>query len=442
MLVKLFSPPMHPSMERDVMKLVPAFGVYVLAGTIREHGHEVEVYDHQILLGAYEEEWDAECIKEIIEDADVVGISSNTFSWGIAKELIEVMKSVKNPPYIVCGGIHATFYDRYVLETTKADAVILGEGEPVFIELLDAIQNEKSKRGIANLSFKEDGNIYYNGFEEYKEFLDYGIPAYDMVPEEMYFNVPVETSRGCKFHCEFCSILDAYNWRGLDAQTAINRIEYASKLTGTVSLFDSVYLVDNCFTADINRATEILKNITYNDKNYSLHFEARCTDILKRNEKFLDAINPVRISTIQIGVECGYDEGLKQIRKALTTDMIVECLENLQKKDLAKKTLLSFIIGFPWEKREECIKTIEFAKYLEERFGAVIGLNWWLPLKSSMTDNIEKYAIKIHPKIYDDPLWTNNFEFLRQAYKSLKVEDFDYLGTKYNKYVTNLVDMI
>lgn len=109
MLVKLFSPPMHPSMERDVMKLVPAFGVYVLAGMIREHGHDVEVYDHQILLGAYEEDWDEECIKEIIEDADVVGISSNTFSWGIAKELIEVMKSVEHPPYIVCGGCSTDF---------------------------------------------------------------------------------------------------------------------------------------------------------------------------------------------------------------------------------------------------------------------------------------------------------------------------------------------
>ena len=72
MLVKLFSPPMHPSMERDVMKLAPAFGVYVLAGVLREHGYDVEVYDHQILLGAYEEEWDTECIQEIIEDEDLI----------------------------------------------------------------------------------------------------------------------------------------------------------------------------------------------------------------------------------------------------------------------------------------------------------------------------------------------------------------------------------
>ncbi len=442
MLVKLFSPPMHPSMERDVMKLVPAFGVYVLAGTIREHGYDVEVYDHQILLGAYEEEWDTECIKDIISDADIVGISANTFSWAIAKELIEVMKSAEHPPYIICGGIHATFYDQYVLETTKADAVILGEGEQVFVELLDAIKYGKDKRAIANLTFRENGIIYHNGFVEYKEFLDYGTPAYDLVPEEMYFNVPVETSRGCKFHCEFCSILDAYNWRGLSAEKSIQRIEEASKLTKTVSLYDSVYLVDNCFTADIKRATEILRNVTYNDKKYSLHFEARCTDILKENEVFLDAINPSRISTIQIGVECGYNDGLRQIRKALTTDMIEECLQNLQKKDLAKKTLLSFIIGFPWETREHCVQTIEFAKNLEERYGAVIGLNWWLPLKSSMTDNVEKYGINIHPSIYDDPLWTNNVAFLRSAYKSLGLKDFEYIGTKYNDYVTNIVDMV
>lgn len=433
---------MHPSMERDVMKLVPSFGVYVLAGVLRDCGHEVEIYDHQILLGAYEEQWDEELIKDIVMDADVVGISSNTFSWGIARELIEIVKSVENAPYVVCGGIHPTFYDKYVLETTKADAVILGEGEQVFVELLDAIEHKKDKRSIGNFTFKENGTIIQNKFMEYPEFLDYGVPAYDMIPEDLYFNVPVETSRGCMFHCEFCSILDGHNWRGLDAKTSIKRIEDAAKLVGKASMFNSVYLVDNCFTADVDRAREILQAVTFNDKSYSLHFEARCTDLLKKNEQFLESMNPSRISTIQIGVESGYNEGLVQIKKGLTTDMIVECLENLQKKDLAKKTLLSFIIGFPWETKKECIQTIEFAKNLEERFGAVIGLNWWLPLKSSMTDNINKYGVVINPSVYDDPLWENNFDFLRSAYKSLSFQDIEYIGTKYNKYVTNLVDML
>lgn len=216
---------MHPSLERDVMKLVPAFGIYVLAGVLRDYGHEVEVYDYQILLGAYEEAWDEALIKDIVADADIVGLSSNSFSWGVCRELIEVIKSEEHSPYVVCGGIHPTFFDIYVLETTKADAVILGEGEKV-------------------------------------------------------------------------------------------------------SMFDSVYLVDNCFTADV------------------------------------------------------------------------------------------------------------------ERFGAVIGLNWWLPLKSSMTDNVQKYGVNIAPSVYDNPLWENDFEFLKTTYKSLSISDIDYIGNKYNKYITNLVDML
>lgn len=442
MIIKLFSPPMHPSLERDVMKLVPAFGIYVLAGVLRDYGYEVEVYDHQILLGAYEEAWDEALIKDIVADADIVGLSSNSFSWGVCRELIEVIKSEEHSPYVVCGGIHPTFFDIYVLETTKADAVILGEGEKVFIELVEAIEKKTDKRAIHNFTFKENGNIIKNPFKEYSKFFDYGLPAYDMIPEDMYFNVPVETSRGCMFHCEFCSILDSHNWRGLDAETSIKRIEDASKLTGKVSMFDSVYLVDNCFTADVERATKILQAVTYNDANYSLHFEARCTDLLKKNQEFLESMNPSRISTIQIGVESGYNEGLVTIKKGLTTNMIIECLENLQKKDLAKKTLLSFIIGFPWERREHCVQTIEFAKYLEERFGAVIGLNWWLPLKSSMTDNVQKYGVNIAPSVYDNPLWENDFEFLKTTYKSLSISDIDYIGNKYNKYITNLVDML
>jgi radical SAM superfamily enzyme YgiQ (UPF0313 family) len=172
-----------------------------------------------------------------------------------------------------------------------------------------------------------------------------------------------------------------------------------------------------------------------------MHFEARCSDLLQGKNVFLKSINPERISSIQLGIESGYDNGLKNMKKGLTVDMVKECMSNLEKIDCAKKTFLSFIIGLPWESRQDCIQTIEFAKYLEEKYGALVGVSWWLPLKSTLTDPGNKYGLDIEYNIYDNPLWPKKFDSISTAYKGLSKTDIVYLSEKYSKYVKTIVDM-
>jgi len=439
--VILISPPMHPKIERDIMRMVPPLGVYTLAGVLIRNGYDVEVYDHQSLVELYDDSWDAECIKELVSDAQVVGISTNSFNWAMGKELIDTIKSFPEAPYIVCGGIHPTFYDIHALEVSKADAVILGEGEDTILKLVDALEKGQSMEGISNITYRQGGGIVKNNFINPKTFSDYGTPAYELIPEKTYYNIPVETSRGCSFHCEFCSILDAHNWRGLDVESSIGRMSEAAKFVTRNSMFNSIFIIDNCFTTDIGRATNILKNICAQKSNYTIHFESRCTDILKSKE-FLESMVPNRISTIQIGIECGYDEGLLKIKKGLRIKDIEECLRMLESKDLAKKALLSFMIGFPWEKEEDCIKTIEFAKYLENKYRSVIGVNWWMPLKSPILDKSERFGFNFNENIYDDPLWTKNMDFINSAYANLSLGDIKDISRRYCNIVTNLTEMV
>ena len=445
MNVALFSTPMHPKLERDIMKLVPPLGIFILAGILRDNDHYVEVYDHQTLLDIYDNGWDKNCIKDIITSTNiqVVGISANSFSWGMAKQLIEIIKSIPSKPFVFCGGVHPTFYSDHILKNTDCDAIVFSEGELAVCNLVSAIENNESLEGIDNVIYKNNrGQIIRNLCYEPKIFCDFGKPAYDLIPENTYFNIPVETSRGCLFHCGFCSILDAHNWRGLDSKSAIDRIQKASTLTRKKSLFNSVYLVDNCFTADTNRAIDILKEVTFDKGDYTLQFEARCTDVLSKDHRFIDAINPDRISTIQLGVESGYDESLRRLNKGLTINMVNQSLELLDEIDLAKKTLLSFIVGLPWETREDCIRTIEYAKSLEAKYNMVIGVNWWLPLKSPITEQKNQYDVKLDYTIYDDPLWSMNYEFLSKSYRGLSSSDIDYLCNKYGETLTNMTEMV
>lgn len=441
MKVVLFCPPMHPQLEGDAMRVVPPLGVYIIGAKLRQAGHQVTVYDHQTLRNYFSDAWDEQAIHSMINDADAVGISSNSFSWGLAKKMIEIIKSCRYPPFVFCGGIHPTFYGTYIMESTETDAVIIDEGEENTVQLINAIENGISLSDIPNIMYRENGKIMETKACCFHEFEDYGLDYYDMLPENIYFNVPVETSRGCRFRCAFCSILDAHNWRGLSVKKSIERIEYASGYIGKKSIFNCIYFVDNCFTADIKRATDILRHICNTPQKYTLQFEARCTDILGGNH-FLDVLDPTRVSSIQMGIECGYDLGLKLIKKGLTVQQINKCLAVMHEHDLAKKTLLTFMIGFPWEKREDCLRTIEYALDIEQKYNAVIGINWWLPLKSSLTDNSVKYGFDFDYKMYDDPLWTMRREYISKAYAGLDLKDISYICEKYTGSVTSLVDMI
>lgn len=442
MNILLLSVPMDTTYERDAMKVMPPLGVYVLAGVLREHGYEVEVYDHEFLADIYDGGWPEDVIEELVYGMDLVGISSNSFNWGVSKQLIEKIKSLENPPYVFCGGVHPTFYYRHIMENTQADAVIMGDGEEPIIGLVEGLEHHKDLSRVKNLIYRENGIVYYKPFEKYKEFIDYGEPAFDLIPKGVYYNMPVETSRGCYFHCAFCSILDSHNWRGLDAASSIKRIEKAGKLAGDISIYDSVYIADNCFTGSVERATDIFDNIMFTGESYKIHFEARCTDVLKDNAKFVKSINPERVNSVQIGIESGYDEGLKLLNKGLSTKQIRLCMDTLQEIDVAKKAFLSFVIGLPWEGRDDCEKTIEFAHEMERKYGAMVGINWWLPLKSRLTDEGNKYGIVIPGEEYDNPTWVKNPKILKQTYQNLSREDLIYLHSKYKDDLHFIVDVI
>lgn len=78
---------------------------------------------------------------------------------------------------------------------------------------------------------------------------------------------------------------------------------------------------DDCLTINTKRA-EILMKKLYEKYGYDLAYfiEARISNII--SDKLFQSIHPGLIHTMQIGVECGYDEGLKKVKKELTLNQL------------------------------------------------------------------------------------------------------------------------
>jgi radical SAM superfamily enzyme YgiQ (UPF0313 family) len=117
---------------------------------------------------------------------DLVGITAFTAQAPRAYEIAGMYRAMGVP--VVIGGIHATFCCEEALE--HADAVVTGEAESVWRQVLDDARHHVLKR------------VYQGGIAE----MDAIPPArHDLLRGRYYFG-SVQTTRGCPLNCSFCSV--------------------------------------------------------------------------------------------------------------------------------------------------------------------------------------------------------------------------------------------
>lgn len=420
----------HMSIDNFREPSGPPLAIYSLAAVLREHGHSVDILDpftHKIKFqdtnkidvmkisdkdlkefsksSLNYDEMRFPDLEKRINEVDVIGISSATLEWFLARVMAERIKSNDPEIPVVLGGIHATFAGEHALKTSKVDYVVRGEGEKTLPELLETIEKDKDLKDILGISYKNDGGVIINKNRPLltvSELEDTPLPAFDLLPSNIHQHLPIETSRGCKFSCAFCSVPFKKIWRGLNPEAVQKRVDHALDYTEKLYKDEKgIFLVDDNFTTDRKRAEQILLNFSKTDFNgANLFMEARINDLLESN--IIEICKNIPLGEIQVGVECGYDEGLRKIKKGLKIDNVRKFASLIKKHGILEYIHYGFIVGFPWETKEDCLRTIDFAYSLISEYGglAYIGFFQLLP-GSPLWDNREFYGIKERLEVYD-----------------------------------------
>lgn len=179
MKILLVSPVRDPHKFTNKGILIPQLALFILQG-LTPKKHEVKIVEEEYMKLDYDEE------------CDVVAIScltSNAYrGYRIADSFREKGKIV------VMGGIHPSLLPDEAL--AHADAVVIGEAEGVWEKILDDI---------------ESGNLQER-YHEPKPDLDRYIPKdfSTLSKKRMYNLVPLQTSRGCPYNCDFCCVSDIF----------------------------------------------------------------------------------------------------------------------------------------------------------------------------------------------------------------------------------------
>lgn len=380
---------------------MPPLAIYSLASVLKEKGFDVKIidpyyYGYQII--------DPQNLKEILLDADLFCLSTTTFQWCTSIKIINTLRQVRPDIPVIIGGIHVHYFGEQIIERYPVDFAIKGEGEEVLPELLETLASGRSPREVKGILMKDEkGNVICTDkrpIVSVEKLEQTPVPDFSQLPDKFYHVLPFETSRGCMNNCGFCSIVHRGRWRGLSSSVVLDKLGVVLERYQAKFLTPIIYFVDDCFTMDTDRAIDILTGICDRRLKCSLMLEARVDQLLKND--IIECISNCSISEIQIGVECGYDEGLKKIRKGIVFDQLITCVERLKRFNLTRKALLSFIIGLPWETLKEVCDTLHAAADLVKSYGVMINTAWWIPMPSRLWNERSKYGIHLDDAIYDN----------------------------------------
>ncbi|MGE5344202.1 MAG: B12-binding domain-containing radical SAM protein [Candidatus Omnitrophota bacterium] len=414
----------------DMDRGTPPHCLLVLAAVLEAAGHRVKLI-FPIELDAFLQS------PNPLGNCDVFGLSANSFNWFSTQQFIQKIHELNPTLPIILGGCHPTKLAEHCLEVSSAQIVVRGEGEITIVEVLQALESNTPLSTIQGITYKDTNGLIHTNDDRpllTEDQLDQlPIPAYHLVPPHVYDYAPVETSRGCLFHCIFCGIPFARPLRRSSSRRVTRILQRISELR--VFRRNAIFLTDDSFSAFQDHAVGMLELIRRINPKLLIGCEARISEI--ETHHLIPHLERSNIFMIQIGVECGYPEGLKRIKKGVTIPQALAFAHQCKSTSFKRQLYWSFIIGFPWETETHILQTIHFAFAVSALCQSQPPqVNNFAPYPGTdLVKNYETYGYKkIPPEHYDRADWYQ--PFLGETKISPVNRDFlrHYLTQRFNLY--------
>lgn len=384
MRVLLINPIIRPSQPPSYFPL----GLAYVAAVLRGDGHQVDVMD---ING---NRWPPDAVARRLRQAsfDWAGITGLITEYSQVKWLANVIREQHPHKKIVLGGPLASSAPDFLLQTTAADLVVLGEGESTVRELAKAMEKDSGVRTVSNLAIKQNGHIHYTPSAPFVEDLDsLPFPAWDLFPVEAYiygeklgFDFPARalnliTSRGCPYRCIYC-------FHGISGQKF--RYRSPENILAEVRLLQERYRLDGLVISDdlfITRRERVLDFCTLIVRE---RIKIRWMSNARVNlvtQELLENMKAAGCKAVFFGLETGSPEMLMSIRKGTTVEQAEDAVKLVRKVGLRADGY--FMIGMPGETAATVQQTIDFCK----RNGFFTRLSYATPLPDTpMFDTAKK----------------------------------------------------
>lgn len=341
---------------------VPNLGLSSIAANLNKDICEVKIID--LVIAKNPDKIFSEVIN--IYKPDIVGFSAMIFQEAVVFKYAKIVKEFNKNILAVLGGYHPTvtydeFYGRKGSE--NFDLIMRGEGEIAFNQLVESVYYKKDFSAVNNITYKKGNEIIHNPQADLINLNDLKLPDRKSRILKDDFHIlgwkadVAETSRGCTYDCNFCSIRLMYSksFRKFPIDRIIADLKNA-KENGA----EAVFLVDDNITLDSKRFAEICKAIIKEKLNLKLALQASVKG-LSNNSELLRLMKEAGVFVVFLGIENNTQSGLEFLHKdnQLKVDLTEKVVGEL--KDLDIIVVGGLIIGLPDDSEKSLIETYNYA---------------------------------------------------------------------------------
>jgi anaerobic magnesium-protoporphyrin IX monomethyl ester cyclase len=362
MRILLIHPNYHSGGAEIAGNWPPAWVAYI-AGYLKAAG-----YTDVSFVDAMTHHLSDDEVRERIAQArpDVVGCTAITPAIYKAERLLQIAKEVDPRIVTVLGGIHGTFmYPQVLKEAPWIDAIVRGEGEQVFLNLVQAVDQGRwpaersSVRGIAYLA---QAQVVATPAEPTIEDLDRIAPDWGILEWDQYIYIPMGVrvaipnfARGCPFTCSFCSQWKFWrDYRIRDPKKVVDEIETLVR-DHQVGFF---ILADEEPTIHRKKFIAFCEELIERKLPVLWGINTRVTDIL-RDEKLLPMFRKAGLIHVSLGTEAAAQLKLERFNKETTIAQNKKAIQLLRDAGIVAEA--QFIVGLENETAETLEETYRMA---------------------------------------------------------------------------------
>jgi len=338
-------------------------GVGYLASVLRQNDMDVEVYCQDVYhytnaeLGNFLQRKEYEIIG--------VGFLAARFKETVL-DLCDVINKYKKDAWLVLGGHGPSPIPEYMLETTKADVVAIGESEETICELVRCKVDNDDLSKVKGIAYNYDSEVFVNQRRKPIANLDsIPFPAWALFPMDKYTTclkmfkmtrkdkaLGILTSRGCVNRCNFCYRLEV----GLRARSIENVIEEMKFLNNTYGI-NYFVINDELFVFSKDRVLAFENAAEETHLKIKYHCDIR-VDVF--DEEIAKSLKRSGCTFVNAGFESMDQNVLDIMRKNTTVE------QNIEVAKIAKKVGLGLGLNFIWgnigDTEESLRKSVEFIK--------------------------------------------------------------------------------
>jgi anaerobic magnesium-protoporphyrin IX monomethyl ester cyclase len=336
---------------------LPPMGLLYVAASLEQAGHRVVVRD----LAAE----GVEVTDDDFMSADAVGISSDTTRIERAMRLARRAARFDRP--VILGGPHPQFMPEEILAGGWVTAIVRGEGEIVFPELLDALASRNEPATVRGIICRDGRRIISTPDADPVDVETLPLPARHLIDLHRYRAstdgrpvTPVVTSRGCPGACHFCSSSSFFGrgWRYRSADAVLAELDEVYNRYG----FRAVAFMDDNFTLAPNRVEQIADKIV--ERGYDLKWWTFSrVDTIVRNPAMVARMAAAGCIMVYMGIESGNDDTLNSLGKETNSADVFQALDILRCNGV--ESYGSYIIGNLNERAADVEKTIDLSIRLD-----------------------------------------------------------------------------